>query len=187
MSWLTGGASDLLTVAAKAALIYLTAVLVLRLAERRTIAEWTIVDFSAAVAMGAIIGRTAIAGDQSYVTGAVAIVTLAAAHRVASLVRLTRTGERVLDHRIRVLVVDGQIRRRELRRCGLTVDDLAAQLRQRGTFGFVHLRYVLYEARGGLTVVPDDRVDDELVRRAVDDAVSFGAESPELDATPGPR
>ncbi len=146
----------------------------LRLAERRTIAQWTIIDFATAVAMGAIIGRTAVAGSQSYITGAVAIVTLALAHRAASLVRLTRRGRRALDHGIRVLVADGVVRHGELRRCGLTVDDLDAQLRQRGTFTIEQIRYVLYEARGGLTIVPRD-VDGQagLVRRAIDEAVHF--------------
>jgi uncharacterized membrane protein YcaP (DUF421 family) len=174
MSWLTGSASSVPEVVAKAVFIYLTAVIVLRLGERRTIAQWTIIDFATAVAMGAIIGRTAIAADQSYLTGAVAIVTLALSHRAASLLRLTRPGRRALDHGIRVLVADGVVRDDELRRCGLTVDDLAAQLRQRGTFSVEQLRYVLYEARGDLTIVPSG-VDGHsaLVTRALDEAVNF--------------
>ncbi len=174
MSWLTGSVSSLPEVAAKAVLIYLTAVVVLRLAERRTIAQWTIIDFATAVAMGAIIGRTAVAGSESYITGAVAIIALSLAHRAASLVRLTSPGRRVLDHGIRVLVADGVVSHGELRRCGLTVDDLAAQLRQRDTFDVEQIRYVLYEARGDLTIVPRD-VDGHagLVRRAIDEAVHF--------------
>jgi uncharacterized membrane protein YcaP (DUF421 family) len=177
VSWLTGDASTLWTVAAKAALIYATAVLILRLGERRTVAQWTIIDFATAVAMGAIIARTAIAGNQSYLTGAVAVVTLVAAHRMASLLRFTRPGGRLLDHRLRVLVADGRIRRRELRRCGLTVEDLAAQLRQRGTFEVEQLKYVLYEARGDLTIVPADD-DGGLVRDALDQAVDYSANAP---------
>ena len=69
MSWLTGGWAHLGAVAGKAALMYATALVALRLGERRTLAQWTIIDFATAVAMGAIIGRTAIAGTQSYATG----------------------------------------------------------------------------------------------------------------------
>ena len=72
MSWLTSSWSQLGVVAAKAALMYLTAVLGLRLAERRTLAQWTVIDFTAAVAVGAIIGRTALASSQSFAAGAVA-------------------------------------------------------------------------------------------------------------------
>ncbi len=69
MSWLTSSPSALAIVAAKAALMYVTALLGLRLGERRTLAQWTIIDFAAAVAMGAIVGRTAVASTQSYATG----------------------------------------------------------------------------------------------------------------------
>jgi hypothetical protein len=46
MSWLVGHASALGDVAAKAALMYLTTLLALRLGERRTLAHWTIIDFA---------------------------------------------------------------------------------------------------------------------------------------------
>src|SRR5436305_5253397 len=68
MSWLVGQSSALGEVAAKAVLMYVTALVALRLGERRTLAQWTVIDFATAVAMGAIIGRSAIAGSQSYLT-----------------------------------------------------------------------------------------------------------------------
>jgi uncharacterized membrane protein YcaP (DUF421 family) len=175
MSPITGHASDLWAVAAKAALIYGTAVLLLRMAERRTLAQWTIIDFATAVAMGAVIARTAVAPDQSYLVGAVAVVTLVALHRCASLLRLTRAGARVLDHGVRVLVVDGRVQSRELRRCGLRDEDLFAHLRQRGTFSLEDLRFVLYEARGDLTIVPADAGARPLVHEAIADAVGTAA------------
>src|SRR5438270_9772918 len=119
MSWLVGQASSEWEVAAKAALMYATALLALRVGERRTLAQWTIIDFATAVAMGAIIGRTAIAGTQSYLTGAVALCTLVAVHRLASLTRFNPVLRKLVDHRIRVLVHDGRLRTRELRKCGL--------------------------------------------------------------------
>jgi len=89
MSWLTSPAPDLVGVAVKVTLIYGTALLVLRVGERRTLAQWTTIDFVAAVAIGAIVGRTAVAKDQSYAVGAVALVTIVAVHRLASLLRFS--------------------------------------------------------------------------------------------------
>ena len=154
MHWLTGDWSHLGLVAAKAALMYATALLLLRVGERRTLAQWTIIDFATAVAMGAIIGRTAIAAKQSWATGAVAVATLVAVHRVVSALRFTGVVGKLVDHRVRVLVYDGQIRGRELRKCGLTDNDLYAHLRQQGFFDLAEIRYVLYETKGNLTVVP---------------------------------
>ena len=70
-SWLIGQGPGLAVVAAKATLIYLVAVLGLRIAQRRTLSQWTAIDFAATVAIGAILGRTAIAGSQSFAIGAV--------------------------------------------------------------------------------------------------------------------
>jgi uncharacterized membrane protein YcaP (DUF421 family) len=175
MSWLIGDASHLGEVAAKAALMYATALVALRLGERRTLAQWTIIDFASAVAMGAIIGRTAIAGGQSYVTGAVALVTLVIVHRVASLLRFQPLLGKIVDHRVRVLVADGSVRRDELRRCGLTDNDLFAQLRQRGVFTLAGVRYVLYETKGSISIVPDDGEAEppELVDAALEGAAGY--------------
>jgi uncharacterized membrane protein YcaP (DUF421 family) len=153
-SWLTSPSSQLWVASAKAVLMYATALVGLRLGERRTLAQWTIIDFAAAVAIGSIVGRTAIADDQSYAVGAVALLTIIAVHRVASLLRFTPLLGKLADHRVRVLVVDGQVRRRQLRLCGLTDNDLFADLRLRGVFDLLAVRYVLYESKGGLSIVP---------------------------------
>ncbi len=57
MEQLIGGVNELGWVAAKALLLYLTAVFGFRLGERRTLAEMSAFDFVAAVAVGAIVGR----------------------------------------------------------------------------------------------------------------------------------
>jgi uncharacterized membrane protein YcaP (DUF421 family) len=76
--------------------------------------------------MGAIIGRTTVAGTRSYLTGAVALVALVAVHRVASVLRFSALINKFTDHRVRVLVADGRLRPSELRRCGLTDNDVFA-------------------------------------------------------------
>ncbi|GAA3978612.1 hypothetical protein GCM10023085_71250 [Actinomadura viridis] len=176
MWWLTGGWEQLGAVAAKATLMYGTALLALRLGERRTLAQWTMIDVVAAVAVGAIVGRTAVASSQSYVTGAVALVTVVALHRVLSVARFNPALGTLLDHRIRVLVAHGRVRDDQLRTCGLTRDDLYAQLRQRGVFQLSDVRFVLYEAKGGLTVVPEEghaTSSDGLVREGLENAAGY--------------
>lgn len=175
--WLTGQWPQLGQVAGKAGLLYVTALVGLRLAERRTLAQLTIIDVVAAVAVGAVVGRTAVAGNQSYVTGAVALVTLLVVHRLVSLLRLWPPVVRLTDHRVRVLVRDGQVRRGQLHLCGLTQADLYAQLRQRGVLTLDGLAFVLYEAKGGLTIVPaGPAAVPELVQAALVSSAGYPAE-----------
>ncbi len=154
MSWLTSNSAELGYTAAKATLMYTTAIIGLRLSERRTLAQWSTIDFVAAVAVGAIVGRTAIASTQSFLTGAVALLVLLTLHRLISLARFNQRLAALVDHRVRLLVRDGKVLERELRRCGVTEDDLSAHLRQRGVLTLADVKFVLYEAKGGITVVP---------------------------------
>jgi uncharacterized membrane protein YcaP (DUF421 family) len=171
--WLTGDWTHLGEVAGKAALMYATALLALRLGERRTLAQWTIIDVATAVAMGAIVGRTAIAGTQSYITGAVAVVALVVVHRIISALRFTRAAAKLVDHRVRVLVVDGDVRHSELRKCAITENDLYAHLRQQGYFNLDGIKYVLYETKGDLTVVPVDAGQTVLVAAGLHNAAGW--------------
>jgi uncharacterized membrane protein YcaP (DUF421 family) len=169
MNWLTGNWMHLGGVVGKAGLMYATALLLLRVGERRTLAQWTLIDFVAAIAVGAIVGRTATAPNGSWITGAVALATIIAVHRLMSLLRFRPLFNKLTDHRIRVLVADGRLRRGQLRLCGLTDNDVLCELRQRGIFDLANVRYLLYETKGGLTVVRRD-TDGPLIDSALDSA-----------------
>lgn len=158
MNWLAGSAADVGQAVAKAGLMYATAVVGFRLAERRTIAQWSAIDFATAVAVGALIGRTSVAAGQAFVTGAAALSTLLVLHQVLSRLRLHAPVARLTDHRVCVLVEHGRLHCGQLRRCGLTEADLFAQLRSRGVLDLHGLAYVLFEAGGTLTVVPEGPV-----------------------------
>jgi len=172
-SWLLTGAGPLGVTAAKAALMYVTALLGLRVAHRRTLAQWTAIDFAAAVAVGAIVGRTALAPDEPLLVGVVALLTILLAHGLVTFARYLPWLTKLTDHRVRLLIDHGELRRRQLIVCGLTEADLFAQLRQQGVYELTGLRYVLYETKGQLTVVrddPDDEADPALVARGLEDA-----------------
>src|SRR3954467_12022707 len=106
-TWLVGQADTLVGVAGKALLMYGTAVVGLRIAHRRTLSQWTAIDFAAAVAIGAVMGRTAVAEGQSFLVGAVALLTFLAAHALVTLGRSNRWLAKAVDHRVRVLVDHG--------------------------------------------------------------------------------
>lgn len=150
---LIGGMGGLGWVAVKAVLLFAVAVIGLRLGERRTLAQLGAFDFAAAVGFGTIIGRTATAADTSFATGATALVTLLAAHRVVAFLRQYGRVAWVIDHPPRVLMAHGKLVGRELARAGLTPADVYALLRQRGVADPAQVGYLLYETKGNITVV----------------------------------
>jgi uncharacterized membrane protein YcaP (DUF421 family) len=165
---LIGNASGLGWVAVKAVLLFAVAVIGLRLAERRTIAQLSAFDFAVAVAVGAIVGRGATASDTSFATSAVALVTLLLAHRIVAILRRHSRVVRLIDHPPRVLVVRGELQRRELARAGLTATDVYALLRENGVGDLGQVGYLLYEARGTVTVIGADREPGPLQRDGLD-------------------
>jgi uncharacterized membrane protein YcaP (DUF421 family) len=187
-TWLVGHTDALVGVAGKALLMYGTAVLGLRIAHRRTLSQWTAIDFAAAVAIGAVMGRTAVARDQDFLVGAVALVTFLLAHALVTIGRNNRWFSRAVDHRVRVLVDQGQLRRDQLRICGLTEGDVLAKLRELGVSELAELRYVLYETKGELTVVREtgSNNDGTLIRAGLAEAAGFAASAQRPSRTAGP-
>lgn len=174
MDWIMGNWPHLGVVAGKAALMYAVAVFGLRIAQRRTLAQWTIIDFVTALAVGAIVGRTAVAADQSFITGSVALLSLIVAHRLLSFLRLHPSLRRLFDHPVRVLVHDGILRPGQLRRCGLTGEDVFAHLRQQGVDDLDQVKYLIYEAAGQLTIVRRDVADTApLIQAALDQSAGY--------------
>lgn len=150
---LTGGAASLGWVALKALLMFLVTILGLRLSERRTLAQLSAFDFAVAVAIGAIIGRTATSSTTSFATGAVAIVTLLVAHRCVTALRRRGWLHGWIDRSPGVLVAHGQVRHPALARAGLTTGDLYAMLRERGIGSLDDVEYLLYETRGAVSLL----------------------------------
>lgn len=153
MNQLIGGVPLLGWVAAKALLLYLTALFGFRLGERRTLAEMSAFDFVAAVAVGAIIGRVPNASTTSYIAGAVTLITVLLAHRIVSKLRQFPSAALLFDHPPRVLVSGGRVLDSQLRRSGLTKDDLYGLLREHGVLELNDVHLVVFEQRGKISII----------------------------------
>ncbi|MDH2425593.1 YetF domain-containing protein [Sphaerisporangium sp. TRM90804] len=140
--------------AVKATTLFLTAVVAFRLTERRTMAEFAPFDWVAAVAVGAIVGRTATATDASWLTGAAALLALLAAHAAITRLRFLPGVSRLVDPPLRILIHDGDVDRRALRRCGLTDADLDAVLHQHGHHGPAGIHLAIFETKGAVSILP---------------------------------
>lgn len=140
--------------ALKAALLFLTAALAFRFTQRRALAEFTPFDWVTAVAVGAVIGRSATASETSFFTGAAALLTLVAAHAVVTRIRFVPRLRRLVDPPVRILIFEGQVDEANLRRSGLTRSDLDAVLRQHGYVRPEDVGLALFEEKGSVSVLP---------------------------------
>lgn len=146
--------------ALKALALFLTAAMAFRLMLRRTIAEFTPFDWVTAVAVGAIVGRTATAADTSWFTGTAALLTLIAAHDLVARLRFFPWVRRLVDPPVRVLISDGKVNEVNLKRCRLTREDLDAILRQHGHQAAGDVRLAVFETKGVVSVFADAESSD---------------------------
>jgi uncharacterized membrane protein YcaP (DUF421 family) len=180
---LFGGAGGLGWVVVKAVLLLAVAIVGLRIGERRTLAQLNAFDFTVAVAIGSIIGRTVTAASTSFATGAVALVTLLLAHRVVALARRHSRVARAIDHPPRVLIASGRIQRRELAWAGLTPSDVYVMLREHGVADLSQVGYLLYEPRGRTTLVRAGERPGPVMRQGLSAAGCLDESGPDLDSS----
>jgi uncharacterized membrane protein YcaP (DUF421 family) len=143
-------------VAIKTAALFFTAAILFRFTERRTLAEFAPFDWIAAVAAGAIVGRAATATDTAWLQATTALLCLLAAHAVLARLRLIPALCRFIDPPLMVLISDGEVNRRNLRRCGLTAADLEAVLREHGHPNADGIHLAILEAKGAISVLGAD-------------------------------
>lgn len=172
MRQLVGGGVELAWVVLKAMLLYVTAVFCFRVGRRRTIAEMSPYDFVAAVAVGAIVGWVPNSSDTSYLAGTFTLVSILSLHALLTRLRYSKMMAPAIDHRPRLLLVDGRLQKGELRRCGLTDGDLFSLLRQHGITDTDQVAYVIFEQRGEVSVIRSDPslAGGRLVREVVEQA-----------------
>jgi uncharacterized membrane protein YcaP (DUF421 family) len=140
----------------KTAALFITAAVLFRFTERRTLAEFAPFDWIAAVAAGAIVGRAATASDTSWLSGTAALISLLITHAALARLRFVPRIRRFIDPPLKVLIRDGQVDQGNLRQCGLIGADLQAVLRQHGHQSSDTVRLAIFEAKGAISVLPTD-------------------------------
>nr|WP_264038787.1 YetF domain-containing protein [Mycolicibacterium hodleri] len=150
---LIGDLAALPDTALKTTALFLTAPLLLRFTQRRTLAEFVPFDWLAAVAAGSIVRRAATASDTSWLAATTALVCLLITHAVLTRLRFAPRLRRVIDPPTTVLIRDGVVHHHNLRRSGLTHADLQAVLRQHGLERPEGVHLAILEAKGAISVL----------------------------------
>ena len=143
-------------VAVRTVMAYAVALVLVRLAGRRTLAQLSAFDIIVTIAAGTVVGSTALPSSPAVSDGITVLVTLmlmqvvlAAARQRSSAVR------RILDFSPRPVVRDGELDlRRSPTSAQLTRTDVEAQLRRQGVTDLADVRLAVLEPTGKLSVLP---------------------------------
>lgn len=150
--WTDIGLTVLMSVAATVA-IYLALFSLVRILGTRTLANLSTFDFACMVAVGAVVGRTAVLSHPNLLTGVVALITLFTLQGVFGFVRARERGSRLVNPRPVVVVRDGELDVVAMRRVRITEDELRFAVRRAGLPGLADVGLVVLEQNGTLSVV----------------------------------
>ena len=143
-------------IAAKTTLIYAFLVIGLRLLGRRTLGQMNVYDLVVIIVLANAVQNAMVGNDNSLVGGVVAAVTLLVLNRVVTtLIARSSNVERVLVGEPVVLVNHGQLMPGNLKRCGITEDQVMEALREHELDHLDRARLCVLEADGTISVVPE--------------------------------
>jgi uncharacterized membrane protein YcaP (DUF421 family) len=144
-----------LTIAAKTAVIYLFLILGLRLLGKRELGQLSLYDLVMVIILGNAVQNAMINNDNTLGGGLVAATVLLALNWSLNRV-ITRSSraERFLVGEPILIVHDGKPIRDRMRRQGITMDQLAAALREHGLDHVSDVHMAVLESDGTISVVP---------------------------------
>jgi len=138
----------------RVAVFYITLLLLARIAGRQEISQMTFFNFISSIAIGSIAANMIINPDVSIRNGVIALAGWTAFTILMEFIDIkSRTMRMILDGNPIVVVQNGKILDRSLRKVRLDIDTLQSMLRQQNVFSMKDVQYAIYETNGQLSVL----------------------------------
>lgn len=158
----------ILRVAGTTLAIYLLLLLATRIAGLRSFAKISSFDFAITVAIGSLVSAAIVTSDPLLFEAAVGLVALFAIQMLVAHVRARLgIGPAIVDNRPLMLMQDGQVIDKNLKKAGMTDRDLMYKLREANVLQLSQVRAVVMETTGDVSVLhgTDDRtqVDQQIL------------------------
>ena len=144
--------------------IYLALVLLVRLLGPRSLTSMSSFDVASVVALGAVVGRTALLTDPTLMIGIIALGTFMVMQRLLGLVRENPRVDHLVNRSPELLMLDGVLLRGQMRKAHVVEEEIRQTLRRAGVHRLADVRCVVLERNGALSVVrADEPVDPWLL------------------------
>lgn len=144
----------LLVVVFRAFITFFFLIILLRTIGYRQISQLTFKDYVIGICIGSISGRAITKLDEPYVYFGVAFLTLTVTHLMLSYLNLKNdTIRRLVNGEPIILIYNGQIIKRNLKKSKMSIDGLASLLREKNIFKLSDVEYALLEPLGEFSVL----------------------------------
>ena len=149
------GASDGVIIAAKTAVIYVFLILGLRLLGKRELGQMSLYDLVMIIVLGNAVQNAMINNDNTLGGGLIAATVLLIMNRLFNeLATRSKRVEHVMVGEPVLIVSDGKLLARPMKRQGVTDDEVMAALREHGIDDLSGVHMCVLEVDGTMSVVP---------------------------------
>ena len=148
-------AGELLTIAGRAAIVYIAILIGLRLMGKRELGQMTVFDLVVVLLLANAVQNAMVGADTSVQGGLVAAFVLLAMNRVVAAARLhSGVWGRLLEGSPTVLVQEGQILDAAVRKEGLERAQVEMAMREHGVASVEDVQLAVMETDGSISIVP---------------------------------
>jgi uncharacterized membrane protein YcaP (DUF421 family) len=136
--------------------IYLAFVVLIRITGPRALTSTSSFDYACVVALGAVLGRTALLKNPTLPIGVIALVTFLCMQALLGAARQRKRLYGWLNPRPVILVSDGRLLVENMRAAHVVEDELRQAARRAGVRGLHEVRCAVLESNGAVSVVRAD-------------------------------
>jgi uncharacterized membrane protein YcaP (DUF421 family) len=128
-----------------------------RIMERKEISEMTFFNFASAIAIGSIAGNLAFNHHLSILNGIISLIGWSLLTLLTGrIVIKSKKARKVINGEPLIIIKNGKIMEKPLRKVNLDLDSLTALLRQKNIFSITEVEYAIFEITGELSVMKKD-------------------------------
>ncbi len=136
----------------------------------RTFAKMSSFDFASTIAVGSVLASIIINDDQSIIKGAVILTAIIGFQIFYSfLVKNVGWFKKISTNSPQLLMKDGKILYKQLKKCNVDLGDLMAKLREANVHKLNNVQAVVFESTGDISVLHsgDNKEIDEIILSGV--------------------
>lgn len=138
----------------KGILIYILALILSKLIGIKIISQMNFFDFIVGVSIGSMIAKIIIDKNHVVFSGIVALITFALLTISTSYLNLkSYSARRIINAKTLILVENGRIIDKNLKRLRITINELMMKLREKDVFNLEDVQFAIMESNGQLSVL----------------------------------
>lgn len=148
----------------KTVLFYLVLIIIIRLLGKREVGEISVFDL-VIILLVADIATLAITDEWSLVIPAIlSLFALLILQKVIAIISLKFPKfRRVIDYTPSIIIYNGKLNIKEMKKQSYTVEDLISQAREKGVMDLIEIKMAILESTGQLSIFKKDLYDKEFL------------------------